>query len=769
MAREADALPIKVVAPWNSDYRPPAPPKKRKREIVPVTEELREQLSNRLTQVKEYFRDDFSSAERFPLVAKVELRRDALAKTHRPTDLLNQETCPIIGGESLGQLLVSISPLGIERLQRTIDSGDTKPIRAAISTIETILPYTVEDVLGGNSLHAIETAAEAEQRPLKARLFRHHSPADDVAADRRFHRVLSAAGINGVDPLDYAPNMRIYKIRNLKQHAVRQILGLRGILRTLTPFPEFYPVKTASRKLEALTSSHFPAPVKGVDYPILGIIDSGTDPNNSYLQAWVHERYDELVRPEFQDHGHGSFVAGLIIHGHRLNHQHPGFPDGPCKIVDVVAMDRRGISEFQLITAIDVALEKFPYVKVWNLSLSGGTPCEDAAFSDLAAALDERSRKHSVLFVVAAGNYETAPLRGWPPELGIGEADRICPPADSTHAITVGSLAHIATNSTRVRPEEPSPFSRRGPGPAYLIKPEVSLYGGNCDSEAKSIQTGIISVDGSGSIAEDIGTSFACPLVSMLTANVLSELQTDPTSHASLLTKGLLIHSAFIGNQLPDSQRLKYAGLGRPSDLGSVMNSVQSAATIVFEVPVKSGLNFIKERFPMPVCLAGDRKLMSGEVFMTLLYHPPVDQEQGFEYCRCNVKASLGTLMDTPDEPEDFDRQVHREVHPFPEGPSEGLEESLVKQGYKWSPLKLYYRRFRRLPAEKVWRLRLDMLARSGESIAEQDVVLIITIRDPHGKAPVYNEMVRRMQTLNWNVRDLQIKSRVRQRPKRPI
>ena len=90
-------------------------------------------------------------------------------------------------------------------------------------------------------------------------------------------------------------------------------------------------------------------------------------------------------------------------------------------------------------------------------------------------------------------------------------------------------------------------------------------------------------------------------------------------------------------------------------------------------------------------------------------------------------------------------------------------EKNLVRYGYKWSPLKLYYRKFSRGPSSKLWRLRLDMLTRSEFSFdEEQQVVLIITFRALATGANVYNDLVTEMTRLGWTVQDLRIRSRLR-------
>ncbi|WP_162671397.1 S8 family serine peptidase [Gemmata massiliana] len=213
-----------------------------------------------------------------------------------------------------------------------------------------------------------------------------------------------------------------------------------------------------------------------------------------------------------------------------MNNGNENFPSTSCRIVDVVALDRDGsIDEYDLLTVIDNAITKYPFVRVWNLSLGRDTPCVDDRHSPLGSALDERMKTHDIVFVCAAGNYETTPLRNWPPDGSIAsDEDRICPPADALRGVTVGGIAHLDNRNTCVRQGEPSPFTRRGPAPSFGIKPEVAYPAGNCDKDGRHTQTGIVSIDSNGNETESVGTSYATPLASSVMANLISELTDCP-------------------------------------------------------------------------------------------------------------------------------------------------------------------------------------------------------------------------------------------------
>ena len=58
---------------------------------------LRDFIRSRINELKQAFNKDFSLYPDVPAVGKVRLKKDALAKSHRPTKIFNDKTCPIIG------------------------------------------------------------------------------------------------------------------------------------------------------------------------------------------------------------------------------------------------------------------------------------------------------------------------------------------------------------------------------------------------------------------------------------------------------------------------------------------------------------------------------------------------------------------------------------------------------------------------------------------------------------------------------------------------
>jgi len=751
-------LPIRVVIPQDQDYQRDTGGGGPRKEFAPVTRALRDSLSGQVEQVASYFQPAFSQGS-LPAVARVVLRSEALAKSHRPAALFNRTTCPIIGLQDFGELLVSVTPLKLAHLQHRIQNNDSKLNDANLSTIERIEPFKPEDALGG--VDATWMRERLAARPVvKFRLFQHDDPTETDKLIKGFYARVRSLRLPEPEQVRYGGDTMIFKISEANYEAAAELARFVGA-QSVSPFPRYRTVRTEAVVLRRASSSDLSPPNPREDYPIVGVIDTGVNPTDPLLSPWVVAR-EVFVPDGSRDYSHGSFVAGLIAGGYLLNHQDPRFPRSQAKIVDVTALPRDGdsLTEDDLLAIIEEVVPKYPDVRVWNLSLGlAEPPCCNSAFSDFGTALDRIQDEYDVMFVVAAGNYAQAPFRGWPPE-NLGEIDRICPPADSVRSVVVGSIAHKHSSNSRVRSEEPSPFSKRGPGAAFLPKPELSHYGGNCSRTGDYAQTGILSVDGALNLAENIGTSFAAPLVSAILANVCHGFQQVPSR---VLCKALAVHSAVLGGQGVEAQTLRYRGFGIPSDVQGVFTCSPSSATLIFEPEVLPGLQFVKDGFPIPDCLRDNNGKVRGELIITLVYDPPLEDRYGSEYCRRNVSASLGTY----DPGKDGKPAHQKQVPESPKDISKLYEKHLIEHGFKWSPVKVYQRDITRGVTGENWRLVVEGQDRSGFMSDEPTpTALIITIRDhdPHSTKPVYNEVVAKMTARGWITQDIPITNRVRTR-----
>jgi serine protease AprX len=91
--------------------------------------------------IRDRFKPAFDEFPGVPAVARARIRPDAVAKSHRPVAILSPSTCPIIGSEGLGDLLVRVTPQGLESLAQRIESDRIKLGIANLSTLQSFDAY----------------------------------------------------------------------------------------------------------------------------------------------------------------------------------------------------------------------------------------------------------------------------------------------------------------------------------------------------------------------------------------------------------------------------------------------------------------------------------------------------------------------------------------------------------------------------------------------------------------------------------------------------
>ena len=757
MPDDIPLLPIKVVLRREEDFvRPRAHPVGERKLFSEVDDRFRQGLLSQLDGVRRHFARSFEERPDVPAVARVSLQNLALAKSHRPASLFERDTCPIIGVETFGRVLVRATPRGLDALGERIARGDTLDLRADMSTITEIRPYEVDTSVYSGGYYELVTQGRSLEN-VKVRVFEHHDSAANSAVLRALVEQVEELGLPALEEVYYADRLRIFCLPKVTAEALSYLSRFVSV-QSLTPFPAYGAVRTRATALRAAKSVDLPPPEPGRTYPLVGMVDTGTRLGDPLLGPWVAARH-VYVPPADQDNDHGSFVAGMLIRASGLNHGDDRLSDHAVRIVDVVALDRRGsIDERQLLAILEEVIPLHPEVRIWNLSLGTDDLCTDRVFSDLAVALDRLADRHDVVFIVAAGNYGGHPLRVWPPP-DLGEVDRICPPADTARGLTVGALAHLDRFGALVKREEPAPFSRRGPGAAFLPKPEVAQYGGNCDATGQHSQMGLRSLDGHGNLVEDVGTSFASPQTAGLVANLDTVVTGHPT--ASML-KALTVHSALLrsGGILRASD-LRYRGFGLPGTLASVLHCHPWMSTLVFEPELPTGQEFEKIDFPMPSCLFTAAGKLRAEIFMTLVYDPPLDPSYGAEYCRTNVDISLGTY----DFGVDGKRHHECQVPAMPRDFNKLYEHHVIEHGFKWSPVKVYHRRMPQGVAGQRWRLCATVRHRKDfQATHHQEITLLVTIADLDRRVPVYSDVAALMAKQRWVTQNLQVSPRLRVR-----
>lgn len=166
------------------------------------------------------------------------------------------------------------------------------------------------------------------------------------------------------------------------------------------------------------------------------------------------------------------------------------------------------------------------------------------------------------------------------------KASRIANPGQSCFSLTVGSVSRTKyeddDRESIAAEDEPSSFTRTGPGIWNMIKPDVVEYGGDYIREknpapllslepSSAIEVVKTTTDGSNAIGFDVGTSFAAPKVSHIAGQILNEI---PSASANLI-RTLIAQSARHPHGIfrnPSLNNIRTYGYGIPDKIRATQN-----------------------------------------------------------------------------------------------------------------------------------------------------------------------------------------------------
>lgn len=725
-----------------------------------VTPQLKTDLSNKFSSLLEFYDDVFNESENIPAIGKITVKTEAIAKSHKPDDLCRN--CPIIGSEDLDEIYIKLKRKSIKETVRLIENPPSKKFMANMTAILDIQPIKSEEKISS----ALKVAAQKDflfvQSKIRIKIFDFDDEFDNAQIGEYVNNKLKALNLfDKCEIISYGEHIKFLKLEVQSYEDIVKVASINGI-KSVDFFPEYSLPKSdfTPTELQTLLDGEY------TDSDIsIGIIDGGISDDNPYLQPFIIAR-EEYVSAVYQNPYHATFIASTIQYGNLLNNI-SGSTVHRFKFIDIIAMPNGdkmfgptdSLSEDDLMEIIEDVMEKYAHsTKIWNLSLGiEDKPCT-GTMSDLGIFLDYIQDKYNVQIFVSCGNINELPLRNWPPQSDLGEHDRLISPADSVRAVTVGSVALFDSSSSIVKYNEPSPFSRRGPGANYIVKPDVVDYGGNLSTTYSINGLGVKGLDPNGNVIEGNGTSYSTPRTLQKFASIYEEMM-EPDM---LLAKAMLIHSARMNSrelidEKPDN--IKYYGFGIPSaNVEEILHCSEDEVTLVFKQKITQGSHLEMYDFPYPKSLIKGNKYI-GEIGMTLAYLPPLDERYGREYCRTNIDVSFGTYTYLSNGKIDYNGQV-----PLEAKWDEKFESARVENGFKWSPIKSYYRKLSRgLKVADGWKLRVDMTARNGIFIPSQEFVLILTIKDPYGN-DIYSEIATGLRERGYITNNIETRYQARQR-----
>lgn len=736
-------------------------------------------LANTLESFKEAVIKKEKTQSIIPVVFKTKIIDDAAAKTHRRevSNLFRTGADNnILGLAEADEIIIKLDDAKeTEEIIKRLKNTDY--YAHALSCIENI----------GEFEPFISKSDKPEPIDYKVKLINFQNYEQNNAIRNYFESSIRKLGLE-VKKTNYTEDHIIYNIHALDLDTLQEISSneFYEAIFSIEPMPKYSVRLDMEEDGGMISVSH---PKEGKKYETIGILDNGIA-DIPHLKPWLIEERYSAYPEQYMKKNHGTFVSGVAVYGDRLENQEWVGTDG-LRLFDACVFpdtDKEGIEEDELIRNIQEAVRSnYQKVKIWNLSISITTPVDEYSFSDFAIALDALQDEHNVLICKSAGNC-TNFIAGHP-------KGKIHQGADSIRSIVVGSIAHKRLKYDFVDVDNPSPFTRIGRGPSYIIKPEIVHYGGNAgvDENGKMSTTGVKSFGIDGSINQSVGTSYSTPRVAALAAGLYQEMEEkfDP-----LLLKALMVHSASYSENLkvPNAERVNQVGFGKPQTVRDILYNSPNEVTLILRDEISKGEFIDIMDFPMPECLIEDDHY-TGQIIATLVYNPILDSTQRSEYCQSNIDIKMGTF----DSKKDRDTTKRNILNPIGRDGSQNVlldtcysktkmrsnkddfalkERLLIKYEDKYYPVKKYAvdlsemtesKQVKYLSKDKNWYLflrglfrdHIETKARFEESNLSQEFCLIITIKDPTGTKAVYDQVSQKLNEYNFWHNNIKLQSDV--------
>ena len=729
-------------------------------------------LTDELHEVRSALREELMKQRTLPVIMATSLNEKAIAKSHRGrvVGILESDGSDnVIGVYGDRQILSVLSSEAVlDNLNDAIQNEEMATLTSSLAGMEIFRP--------------IMDTYEEGHKDYRARLFDYNDFDRNNLVRIMFEEYCERTGIHIQKKIRFTADMYIYRLLVDSEEKYQQLEDFEGL----------YSVEKTSLltvTLDALADEVLiptTYPEEGEEYQTVGVLDTGIAPIG-HLSSWLLEEEHTNYPEEYTDRSHGTAVAGIIEYSDALNDTDI-CSTGGVRLFSALVYPNQKIYPEDLIDNVRDAVERHPDIKIWNMSLGEDEQCDLDSFSEFGMALDNIQDENNVLIIKSAGNcrnYE----KGLPKQ-------RISKSADSIRALTVGSIAQTKEEYDYAEANMPSPFTRVGPGPASIIKPDLVFYGGNSGMHnGVRIDHGVRSFNLDDEDKRFIGTSFSTPAVTRIVADLayMMKEEFDP-----LLLRALTIHYAKYpaGIQMKMAEKVNQMGFGVPVKAQDILYNSPDEITLILRDSLDKGSFIEMFNFPYPTSMVDENGFFRGQIILTLVNKTLVDEKQAGEYCQSNLDVFFGTYesekeRDTSkptiinplglDENQNIlSDSLYRSssigIHPIT-----GFERecTLVKYGKKYHPVKKYAvdlaemkpaPRDKYLPADRKWYLKIEGLYRDfierdalkKDYQLSQEFCMILTIRDPLGTAPVYDEVTQQLNNENFVHHDVRVRNIVR-------
>lgn len=746
------------------------------------------------------------SASRDRVNVAIQMRPDALAKSHRPLrSLFTPRRATHVGTGDYGELIFAISPISLSEVFGQVERAETEvmwrtdaqgnsvyspsPARTESSAIEHIREWRPSDERGYSLDEAVSWLSQEASGKLVVDLL--ELPSQGEIREVAVREVLRLATIARKTPdlvalapesssLQALNSMGLPSELDTGEPVERRSRTDDVVLESIRLFETSDAVKRVRLQDiiepsdDTVPNSHASAPVPvpvsdARDRAVVGVIDGGVAgpfANSSHhvvgragLIASPHRGVDQV--------NHGTRIASLVALGSAFN---PTIlsPNEDCRVYDLDLFPARAHRDIyypsldDFLDEVRASVERAKLetgARVFNLSYNLRRAPGGAPYSLAAEGLDRIAVDLDVVFVISAGNLSAIEEREeWPPRADDALAmlarvqvdDGMRPPAESITNVAVASVN--PTGMLLGIEGAPTRYSRRGTPVPSAQKPDFAAVGGGTPSSGKE-RSGLFAVDAFGKLADVQGTSYAAPLVARYLATLDATIAGDVSRE---LLIALAAHSAEVPTSLADRRLASivssFVGRGVLPSVEETLDGSPHRISIVLSDTILPG-RCVEFPFTWPPSLVTPEGACRGNVRLTLATQPSISNVHGWERVRVNLDGAIKQANANGK----FSKKSES-THQFFSGYTYANERTLSTELGKWYPLKSYGKSIPRGIGESAdWRLDVNYLTRAGETIPDRGVTFaaVLTIEDPAGEAPVFDEMRASLTSIGVSLSDL--------------
>jgi len=779
----------------------------------------RENLHHQLNEIKKM---QIKSSYAKTSYAKVTLKREALAKSHRPTSqIFKSDIAPVIGAGDLGELFVVLTPKSIDRINNKIRQAETETkyrekngkieanpsrLRSEIGAIEEISLYDASDRRKFSVREAVQWLSNPqtggfymvelfETPPLrqdwdllsknKFDLFKSFF---DGIEDLNAHisRITTGYGQSAIYGVSLGtkgsstmeePQLLYTKgksdhgelidINLLRHNRLLEFLGNHPLVKKITLPPIV--TQSASPKVKVKgTSFTMQSPDNKGSYPKLCVVDGGI---SNMFGDWIEDRWG-LISDSDKDLDHGTFIAGLVIFGQELNGKTICREADGCKIIDLDILPRqekfnfyysRPLEFFNELESAVQELKNRTGVRIFNFSLNIEEHASNTGYSIPAQILDKIAEENDVIFVISAGNTHPNDRRKEWPANNFDALNILASSRNDTIKKPAESCRNIsvsALNPPHMEDIVPYALSNYScRGPGLRIGLKPDFaHIGGSGTIHPTLGHGLLSINQKSQVVDNCGTSFAAPNVAKTLASLDHSIE-SAVSRETLIALG--IHHAELPDSLNDKKLRNVAKhlVGFGIPNGSE-DILNGDPSAITLVFANCILNGHKMsfNFSWPSSLVRNGKCI-GHAKLTIISTPSFDYRYGSEFVRVNIDAFLRQLQSDGT----YKGRLNA-IYTPEDGNGSLFEKNQIQHSFKWSPIKVYERTFPKgVGPSTQWRLEVEYLSRDGVSLPSSGVpfTAILTISDPKKEEPVYNDMRQMLQSIGVHAVDIKTATRI--------